>query len=248
MKPSILLLLVAVTFTHPAFAQWSDSPDRFDTENGELTIHAVNHGSVVFTFDGKTIIADPYGGADLFSRFGAPDIILITDIHGDHHDPGTLDGLDTENTTFVVPRAVAEQMDNMPDQLVILANGESAEVQGIPVSAIPMYNFPGDETVRHPRGRGNGYLVNFGEKRLYLSGDTEDIPEMRNLEEIDIAFLCMNLPYTMDIHQASSAVIEFQPAVVYPYHHRGQDIEEFKALVDAAGVDVDVRLKDWYPE
>lgn len=247
MKHFIFIFLFAGVIALPALAQLSNEPDVFNTENGELTVYPVNHGSVVFTFNEKTVFVDPYGGAGLFEQFDAPDIIFITDIHGDHHNPETLEGLDTGNATFVVPEAVADEMDeSYREQLVVIGNGESAEVMDIPVSAIPMYNLPGDETVRHPIGRGNGYIIDFGGKTVYISGDTEDIPEMRALESIDIAFVCMNLPFTMDIYQASSAVIEFQPTVVYPYHHRGQDIEEFKEIVDAAGVDVEVRLKDWY--
>lgn len=244
-----LIILITAVSAFPVFAQLSSSPDVFETEEGDLTVYPIHHGSVAFTFGDKTIFVDPFGDKELFTEFEAPDIIFITDIHGDHHNPETLKNLDTENTTFVVPAAVAEQMDNRyHEQLVVLGNGESEDIMDLAVSGIPMYNLPGDETVRHVKGRGNGYIIGFGEKTVYISGDTEDIPEMRSLENIDIAFVCMNLPYTMDIHQASDAVIEFRPAVVYPYHHRGQDIEEFKQLVDAAGVGVEVRLKDWYPE
>ncbi len=242
--PSLLFLLL---LSFNALAQLSTSPDVFTTPEGDLTIYAVNHGSVAFTFGDKTILVDPYGGAELFSEFNAPDIIFITDIHGDHLNAGTLDGLDTENTTFVVPQAVADQMDEMyQNQLVIIGNDESTELHGIKASAIPMYNLPDDESARHIKGRGNGYILTFGEMNVYLSGDTEDIPEMRALTNIDIAFVCMNLPYTMDINQAASAVLEFKPAVMYPYHHRGQDIEAFKKLIIDKNKNIDVRLKNWY--
>lgn len=237
-------LLSVALLSNSAQAQ---SSDTYSTEQGDLTVHPINHGSLAFTFDEKTIFVDPFGGADLYSEFGAPDIIFITDIHGDHLNPETLSELDTENTTFVVPMAVAEQLNVTHEKIVVMQNGNSTEVMRIPVSAIPMYNLPEDDPdSRHPKGRGNGYVIDFGGEIVYISGDTEDIPEMRALEGIDIAFVCMNLPYTMDIHQAADAVIEFQPEVVYPYHHRGQDIEEFKNLVDAADVDVNVKLRDWY--
>lgn len=254
MKHLLFTCLLFSVCTFAVFAQESSpdaqgsSPDIYTTEKGDLTVYPVNHGSIAFTFDEKVIFVDPYGGGGLYSRFGAPDIIFITDTHGDHHSPETLEGLDVETTLFVVPEAVAGQMEGIaPDQLVIMGNGESAEVMDLSVSAIPMYNLPGDETVRHPKGRGNGYIIGFGDRTVYISGDTEDIPEMRALDGIDIAFVCMNLPYTMDIHQASDAVTEFRPSVVYPYHHRGQDIEEFKRLVDSAGTGVEVKLKQWYP-
>jgi L-ascorbate metabolism protein UlaG (beta-lactamase superfamily) len=248
MRTSILALIVTMLLTGSPMAQFSQGPDVVPTSAGDLTIHPVYHGSLAFTFNAMTIFVDPFGGAERYSHFDTPDLILITDIHRDHHSPETLAGLDTQNTLFVVPQAVADQMEEIPQNLLVLANGESAEVLGMQVSAIPMYNFPGDETVRHVKGRGNGYIITFGDKTVYLSGDTEDIPEMRALTGIDIAFVCMNLPFTMDIYRASDAVIEFQPAVVYPYHHRGQDIEAFRGLVDAAGLNIEVRLRDWYTE
>lgn len=247
MKKLLLISLLLFTTLTSSCAQ-AQNDDIYSTEQGDLIVHPINHGSLALTFDEKTIFVDPFGGAELFSEYGAPDIIFITDIHGDHLNPETLAGLDTENTTFVVPQAVADQMEVTGAELIIIGNGESVEVMGILVSAIPMYNLPDDDSARHSKGRGNGYIIDFGGETVYISGDTEDIPEMRGLEGIDIAFVCMNLPYTMDIHQAADAVIEFQPAVVYPYHHRGQDIEEFKNLVDAAGIDVEVKLRDWYPE
>ncbi len=247
MKRITLSLLLITLFTISAFAQLSNSPDTFETEMGDLTVYPINHGTVAFTFDGKTIFVDPYGGAEKFADFDAPDIIFITDIHGDHHNPNTLAGLNTENTTFVVPQAVADAMDaSYKKNLVIIANEETKDVLGMNVTGVAMYNLPDDESSRHNKGRGNGYVIDFGGKHVYLSGDTEDVPEMRALENIDIAFVCMNLPFTMDIYQAASAVVEFQPEVMYPYHHRGQDIQKFKAIVDLAEIDTEIRLKDWY--
>lgn len=248
MKKLILTLFFFASISISAFAQLSSESDSYQTEQGELNVYPINHATLAFTYDGKTIFVDPVGGADRFEEFDAPDLIFITDIHGDHLNNETLASLNTENTTFVVPQAVADQLSVNGSETVVLDNGESAEVTGIPVSAIAMYNLPGDDPIRHTKGRGNGYVIDFGGEKVYLSGDTEDIPEMRTLEGIDIAFVCMNLPYTMDINQAADAVTEFQPGIVYPYHHRGQDIQEFKNLVDAANVDVEVKLKDWYSE
>lgn len=249
MSKLFLALLISYAILIAPTTANAQTVDTYATEQGELTVHPINHGSLAFTFNELTIFVDPFGGADLYSEFEAPDIIFITDIHGDHLNAETLEALDTEYTTFVVPMAVADQLNVMNDKIVVIQNGSSREVRGIPISAIPMYNLPEDDPEsRHTKGRGNGYVIDFGGEVVYISGDTEDIPEMRALEGIDIAFVCMNLPYTMDINQASDAVIEFQPAVVYPYHHRGQDIEEFKSLVDAADVDVEVKLRDWYSE
>jgi len=245
-SPFLILLLAMMSFQ--AFAQLNNDPDWIETENGDLLIHPILHGSVIFEWNDLNVYADPWGSADLYEGKGDPDLILISHPHGDHLSPETLASLNTENTTFIVPQVVADQLpDEYANQIVILANGESITRQGIHIEAIPMYNLP-NEGARHTKGWGNGYVLTMGGKSIYVSGDTEDIPEMRNLENIDIAFVCMNLPYTMDIYQAASAVLEFEPTIMYPYHHRGQDIERFKEVVDWEGKDIDVRLKNWYPE
>jgi L-ascorbate metabolism protein UlaG (beta-lactamase superfamily) len=248
MKKFISFLITVALTAVTAFAQLSNTSDSYTTEKGELTIHPINHGTVAFTFDGKTIFVDPYGGAEKFSNFDSPDLILITDIHGDHLNSETISGLNTANTTFIVPQAVANRMnEDYQDQIVVIGNEESTTQMDIKITGVAMYNLPDDESSRHKKGRGNGYVINFGGKNVYLSGDTEDVPEMRSLENIDIAFVCMNLPYTMDIYQAASAVIEFSPTNMYPYHHRGQDIQRFKEIMSVGNPEVNVILKDWYP-
>lgn len=248
MKKTILSFTIFAFLSISASAQLTNSPDTYKTNAGDLTVHPINHGTVAFTFNDKTIFVDPYGGAEKFSKFDAPDLILITDIHGDHLNQETLSGLDTKNTTFVVPQAVADKLDkSLRNQVVVIGNQETTSQLGMKITGVAMYNLPDDESSRHKKGRGNGYLVQFGDKKVYLSGDTEDIPEMRNLENIDIAFVCMNLPYTMDVYQAASAVIEFSPSIMYPYHHRGQDIQRFKELLSVGNSEVNVILKDWYP-
>jgi L-ascorbate metabolism protein UlaG (beta-lactamase superfamily) len=160
--------------------------------------------------------------------------------------------LDTKNAHWVVPQAVADQLpEDMAENITVIGNGEHEKILGISIEAVPMYNLPETADSRHPKGRGNGYVLTLDNKRIYISGDTEDIPEMRALENIDVAFVCMNLPYTMDINQAASAVLEFKPKIVYPYHYRGQgglaDVNSFRALVKGENSSIDVRLKNWYP-
>lgn len=220
---------------------------------GEIGINPVLHGSLVITYEGTTIYVDPYGGADLYKAFKAPDMILITDIHGDHYHSETLKGIPTKNAHLVVPQAVYDLLpDNSFEEITIINNGEDTVLNNIGIEAIPMYNLPETEDSRHPKGRGNGYVITMGEKRIYISGDTEDIPEMRSLRNIDVAFVCMNMPYTMTVAQAASAVNDFKPAVVYPYHYRGRpemsDTQAFKALVEANNDITEVRLRDWYPK
>ncbi len=232
---------------------YAEKPDILETDKGSLEIQPISHATLAMTWDGKTIYVDPVGGANAFSGLASPDIILLTDIHGDHLQLETLQALPIENTTFVVPQAVADQLPKeLGKKIVILKNGDKTELDDITIEALPMYNLPGPRSSFHQKGRGNGYLLTMGGKRVYLSGDTEDIPEMRALKNIDIAFVCMNLPYTMDIDHAASAVLEFKPKIVYPYHYRGQgglsDVEKFKSLVNEGNPDIKVRLRQWYPE
>lgn len=225
--------------------------DTFVTNDGALIIQPILHGTLSLSYNGKVIYVDPYGGAKAFEGMPKPDLILITDIHGDHLNKQTLDTINTEGTIFVVPQAVADELsDKYKAKLHIMANGEKIEQWDMTIEAMPMYNLPESADAKHVKGRGNGYVLTIDNKRIYISGDTADIQEMRALEDIDIAFVCMNLPYTMSIDQASSAVLDFKPKIVYPYHYRGNpdmsDTKAFKKLVNDQDQDIDVRLRDWY--
>lgn len=225
--------------------------DIIGTNAGPLTVQPLRHASLILTINNITIYADP-SGADLYKGQKAPDIILITDIHGDHFDPKTLDAVIQANTWLIVPQVVADKLPNADKaHLIVLKNGEQKTVSGISISAIPMYNLPESPTAMHTKGRGNGYVLGIGGKNIYLSGDTQGIPEMRSLKNIDVAFICMNLPYTMDVKEAADAVLAFKPKIVYPYHYRGQnglsDINQFKTLVEAGDKHIEVRLRNWYP-
>lgn len=251
MKKTAFAFLLSMTLGL-AIAQ-RPAADQLETAKGKLTIQPVLHGSLVLTWDKKTIYVDPFGDAKTWANLAAPDLVLITDIHPDHLNAETLKLIETSKATFVVPQAVADQMpENLKSKMVIVANGKSTEQKGISIEAIAMYNLPEEPDSKHTKGRGNGYILSLGGKKVYISGDTEDIPEMRGLKNIDVAFVCMNLPYTMDINQAASAVLEFKPKIVYPYHYRGQsglsDTEGFKKLVNAGDPKIDVRLRNWYPE
>ena len=245
----LYLLFLAI----PIIAIQTNAQDIIKTNSGDIVIHPITHGTLVLSYNNKTIYVDPYGGANGFKGIKKPDFILITDIHGDHLNVKTLDGLDTKKTQFIVPKAVAEQLpENYKEHLTILENGQSIHREDLYITAIPMYNLPEAPDSKHTKGRGNGYIINMGGKNIYISGDTEDIIELRNLRDIDVAFVCMNLPYTMDVNQAASAVLEFKPKIVYPYHYRGKpdfcDTKEFKNLVNKGNSEIDVRLRDWYSE
>lgn len=227
------------------------APDTIATSEGNVIVQPVFHAALVLEWKGKYIYIDPYNGAEAYKTLKKPDLVLITDIHGDHMDLKTLPALDLSNATLIVPQAVADKLPaEWKQKIVVLNNGSTTEQSGISVTATPMYNLPNDTTARHTKGRGNGYVITLGGKKFYVSGDTEDIPEMRSLKNIDVAFVCMNLPYTMSVEQAADAVLDFKPKIVYPYHYRGQggfsDTQKFKTLINNGAASIDVRLKDWY--
>ncbi len=247
---SLLLTLLFIPVLFSGKAQPS-SPDTLTTTMGTLTIQPIQHASLILTVKDLTIYADPASGGN-FKGMVPPDIILITDIHGDHFDLKTIEAVKKAGTLLIVPKVVA---DKLPDSdrvhLIVLHNGDQTTQSGITIRAIPMYNLPESPTAMHTKGRGNGYVLSIGGKNIYISGDTQGIPEMRSLKNIDVAFVCMNLPYTMDVKEAADAVLAFKPKIVYPYHYRGKDglsdVAAFKTLVDAGHQDIDVRLRNWYP-
>jgi len=217
-------------------------PDKIPATGGDITIAPLNHATLQLTWSGHVIDVDPVGQAD-YTGLAAPDIILITDIHGDHLDPATIAKVRTPATRIVAPAAAAAKLEGA----VVMANGDTQTVGGISITAVPMYNLtrgPAAGQLYHDKGRGNGYVVTLGGKRLYIAGDTEGIPEMRALKNIDVAFVPMNLPYTMTPAEAADAVKAFAPKIVYPYHYRGQDPAAFAAALKGTGIDV--RLRDWY--
>ena len=246
-----LLLTAGLIIGSTLFAQRPE-PDTIPATDGPISIQPIYHASLVLQWNGKTIYVDPTKDAEAYTGIPAPDIILITDIHGDHTDLKTLRALDTKNAVFVIPPAVADMLKHdFEKQMQIVKNGGIVSLDGILINAMPMYNLPESDDAFHPRGRGNGYYLKMGGKKIYISGDTEDIKEMRNLKGIDVAFVCMNLPYTMDIYQAADAVLDFKPKIVYPYHYRGKpdmsDVEAFKKLVNEKNPKIEVRLRNWYP-
>ena len=220
--------------------------DRIETSEGNLLVHPINHATFYLNWGGKTLYFDPVGERARFEGQPAPDVIFVTDVHGDHLSADTLKALVKRETVIVAPKAVK---DLLPAELQAvtqeLANGASLTVAGVPVEALPMYNLTAERLSYHTKGRGNGYVLTVGDKRVYVAGDTEDIPEMRALKDITVAFVPMNLPFTMTVEQAASAVREFKPRYVYPYHSRGSDVEKFSQLV-GTDVGVEVRLRTWY--
>lgn len=254
--PLILVLLI-ISACKNDNKQNKDTPIetselKADTQKPELAITPISHATMVLEYGNETIYVDPVGGKAAFKHQKKPTIVLITDIHPDHYEFSTLKDIDLNETIFVIPQAVADKFPaDFNPMHKVLNNGESTTIKGISIKAIPMYNLREEALKFHPKGRGNGYVLTLGNKRVYISGDTEDIPEMRNLKNIDIAFVCMNLPYTMPVESAADAVLEFKPKKVYPYHYRGtdglSDVGKFKQLVNQGDDSIDVVQLDWYP-
>lgn len=220
-------------------------------KQADFKVTPISHATMILEWDGTTIYIDPVGGASTFASHPQPDLILVTDIHGDHLSVKTIEGLDTSKAKIIVPQAVADKMpEDFVPQLDVLHNGDSKERFGFSVEAIPMYNLREEALKFHTKGRGNGYVIEKEGMRVYISGDTEDIPEMRALKNIDAAFVCMNLPYTMTEVSAADAVLEFKPTTIYPYHYRGteglSDVANFKAIVNKGNSDINVVQLDWY--
>ncbi|PHR14642.1 MAG: MBL fold metallo-hydrolase [Aequorivita sp.] len=265
MKKTVFILLISISFVackntseKTETEATIDTPlEKIDggkaaTEEG-FKINPVEHASMVLNWDGTIIYVDPVGGEEVYNNYSEADMILVTDIHGDHLDIPTLEAIVTEKTVLFAPKAVFDKLpENLQNKTKILNNGDVTNDFEMKIEAIPMYNLRPEALKFHEKGRGNGYLLERDEKRVYISGDTEDIPEMRNLQNIDIAFICMNLPYTMTVEKAADAVLAFKPKTVYPYHYRGtegfSDVEKFKSIVEAGKPDIKVTQLDWYPK
>lgn len=220
--------------------------DYLATDDGEVALHPINHASVVLAWKNLAIYVDPVGGAAAYPGLPKADLLLVSHGHGDHFDAATLNAVRGANAVILAPAAVYASLSTTLKALTTpLANGQSTNLLGLTVEAIPAYN------ANHPKGTGNGYVVTLGGRRIYFSGDTGDIPEMKALTQIDVAFVCMNQPFTMTLAQAVGAVRAFQPKVVYPYHYRNSDgsltdLAAFRRQLGVAGAVIEVRPRKWY--
>jgi L-ascorbate metabolism protein UlaG (beta-lactamase superfamily) len=219
--------------------------DIVPTSAGDVTLTPVSHAGLVIGFGAEAIYVDPTGGAKRFAGLPPPTAILITHAHGDHYDIPTLLGIAGDSTPiFTNPDVLGALPKKLQSRATALANGESGAHSGIPIDAIAAYNTTPARAGFHPPGIGNGYVLTFGDKRIYVAGDTEPTPEMLALTGIEVAFLPMNLPYTMSVEQAAEAIKAFRPKIVYPYHYQGSDPTALTGLVGDAA---EIRLRDWYP-
>lgn len=241
---------ISVPVSTPAVAQAAQD-DQIATTSGNLVVHPVHHAGLVLTWNGKRIVADPTtfppgpnSGAADFRGANPPDLILITHEHGDHFSVPTLTELAGANTVIVAPQSVYGMLPPaLQAKTKVMKNGDKQTHAGVEIEAVPEYNVTPDRLMFHPKGRDNGYVLNLGGKRVYLAGDTEETPELKTLPNIDVAFIPMNLPYTMTVDQAATWVKDFKPKMVYPYHYGESDVNRFRTLVGNAS---EVRLRKWY--
>ncbi|RXJ45882.1 MBL fold metallo-hydrolase [Gelidibacter gilvus] len=249
----IVLLFNCKNSTEKVVEMASESANELyeTTKPEEIKIIPIEHATMILAHKDQVVYVDPVGGLEAFSGQEKPDYILITDIHGDHLDLSTLERMVLDSTTLIVPKAVKEKLPELKaKEIIVMNNGDIKDFGIFSIEAIPMYNLRPEALKYHEKGRGNGYVLTWNDQRIYISGDTEDIPEMRNLKNIDIAFVCMNLPYTMTVESAASAVLEFQPKKVYPYHYRGtdgmSDIAKFKSIINKDHPNIEVMQLNWY--
>jgi len=218
--------------------------DAVPTEDGDIIIHPVDHASLVLGFGDAVVYVDPVGGAARYQGLPAPTAILVTHEHGDHYDAPTLEAI-AGNAPLIVNPAV---YDMLPEALkanaTAMANGDTGVVTGFPIKAVPAHNTTPDRMQYHPVDRDNGYVLTLGGRQVYIAGDTEPTPEMLDLTDIEVAFLPMNLPYTMAPEQAAEAINTFKPKIAYPYHYGDSDLSVLEAAV---GPDTEIRLREWYP-
>jgi len=242
-KLSFLILVFFIGFVLVAAVQKEFEEDIIQTSQGDLKITFIGHGTVMFTFEGKIIHVDPVGRYADYSQLPKADLILITHEHGDHLDTKVIKIISSEKTDLVLTEKCVEKA--KIEDGIIMKNGDIKTVQNLKIEAIPAYNIkhmrsPGNPY--HPKGVGNGYIITFGDKRVYVAADTENTPEMKALKNIDIAFLPMNLPYTMTPEMVADAAKAFMPKILYPYHYGNTDTSKIVELLkDVEGIEVRIR-------
>jgi L-ascorbate metabolism protein UlaG (beta-lactamase superfamily) len=241
MRRRILFLGIALAATAAYAAAPGFEKDVVKTSAGDLEITFLGHGSLSFAFGGKVIHVDPYGKLADYATLPKANLVLITHAHGDHLDPTALAAIRTAETAVVVSPSCEGKVEGA----VVMRNGEARTVAGIPISAVAAYNLAHkrqDGTPFHPKGQGNGYVLTFGDTRVYVAGDTENVPEMKELKDVAIAFLPMNLPYTMTPEMVADAAKAFQPRVLYPYHYGDTDTQKLLTLL-AGDKAIEVRIR-----
>jgi L-ascorbate metabolism protein UlaG (beta-lactamase superfamily) len=242
MKKIYLIVPVLVVLIGFAVAAKADfKTDTLKTSQGDLEITFIGHGSLMFAFKGIVIQVDPFSRLTDYSKQPKANLILLTHDHRDHLDPKALENVRTEKTILVLTEACAQKIKGG----IVMKNGDVKTIGGLKIEAVPAYNLVhmrSEGVPYHPKGAGNGYVITFGDKRVYVAGDTENTPEMKALQNIDVAFLPMNLPYTMTPEMVADAAKAFQPEILYPYHYGKTDTSKLVELMKGTQ-EVDIRVR-----
>jgi L-ascorbate metabolism protein UlaG (beta-lactamase superfamily) len=243
MKTLLLFInVLSLIMVLSAFAQKEFQTDIIKTSAGDLKITFIGHGTLMFNFGGKIIHVDPYSTQADYNILPKADLILVTHEHRDHLDLKALNMVRTEKTVVVLTETCAKQLQGG----LVMMNGDVKTVEGFKIEAVPAYNIVHKRDTGqpfHPRGVGNGYIITFGDKRVYVAGDTENVPEMKGQKNIDIAFLPMNLPYTMTPEMVAEAAKAFKPKILYPYHFGETDTSKVVNLLKGTP-EIEVRIRN----
>jgi L-ascorbate metabolism protein UlaG (beta-lactamase superfamily) len=243
MSKSIFSMIVLMALLVGGAAAAMDfEKDIITTSKGDLEVTFIGHGSLMFTYKNIVIHVDPFSKLADYSKLPTANLILITHEHRDHLDPSALEAVRTDRTTVILTETCAAKMPGG----IVMRNGDVETVGGLTIEAVPAYNLVhmrSEGMPYHPRGIGNGYVIAFAEKRVYVAGDTENIPEMKNLKHIDYAFLPMNLPYTMTPEMVADAASVFKPKVLYPYHFGDTDTNQLVALMKRSP-EIEIRVRN----
>ncbi|MFH0990108.1 MAG: MBL fold metallo-hydrolase [bacterium] len=241
MKQSAVVLMLVIVAASLCFAQQQFESDILKTAAGDLRMTFIGHGTLMFEFNGLVIHIDPYGRVADYSKLPKADIILVTHSHGDHLDSAAIEKIRLEKTSIIFTSECAPKVKDG----IVMKNGESQTLTGITIETVPAYNIVQkrpDGDPFHPKGAGNGYILTFGDKKVYVAGDTENTPEMKALKNIDVAFLPMNLPYTMTPEMVADAAKAFRPKILYPYHFGNTATATIADLLrDVNGIEVRIR-------
>jgi L-ascorbate metabolism protein UlaG (beta-lactamase superfamily) len=240
-KYIILIFLFLISIQSGSIAGQAFEKDIVKTSESDLEITFIGHGTLMFTFGGKVIHIDPFSRVADYSKLPQADMIFLTHEHPDHLDLKALEFLRTEKTVLVLNEKCAQQVKGG----IVMQNGDVKTIEGLKIEAVPAYNLVhmrSEGVPFHSKGSGNGYVITFGDKRIYVAGDTENIPEMKKLKDIDYAFLPMNLPYTMTPEMVADAAKAFTPKILYPYHYGKTDPSKLAALMaDTPQVEIRIR-------
>jgi L-ascorbate metabolism protein UlaG (beta-lactamase superfamily) len=244
MKTPVIMILISFLSSIFSFSQDYEK-DVVKTSKGDLVMNFIGHGTLMFEFNGMVIHIDPTMREAKYKDMPDADLILVTHQHGDHLDITAINHVLKEDCEVVMTPVCLENLEDF-DHAVVMKNGDVKTVKGIPIEAIPAYNIAhkrNNGKPYHPKGEGNAYVLTFGDTRVLIGGDTENVPEIKALDNIDIAFLPMNLPYTMTPEMVADAAMAFRPSILYPYHFGNTNTEELVKLLENEK-DIEVRIRD----